>query len=124
MAAVTPVPGTEQTPVPLAALPSRNPPPDRLAERHPDPFWGGLWGYAQSAQWSSVQDQARLEKQGLAHAGAMRNKHTPEEAREKIATVKRPLGRARRLEALAAVEMFRTVLSERLVAVTGQASAA
>lgn len=86
-----------------------------------DPFWGELWATSDggvAVSWSSRRSVNRLSARGLLHHQVSDGRRTEEDALV-LVPQRRP-----RLEALAAINMWRAITSEQLAAITGRAGIA
>lgn len=104
--------------VAFTALRSRNPVLQTRTEYRLDPFWDGLWEYAESARWMGLTTKRRLDSRGVRRLHNYETRWTEDEACALLATHK-PMRRSVRLGALAAVGMWRTITVDQLAAFIG-----
>lgn len=101
--------------MPLAELPSACPyAPVRSGVRL-DPYWAGIWTVGSTARWRSLSTMRRREALGLAVRKAQERAWSQQEAIEQILAARRQ----RRLAHVAAVNLWRTMTTEQLAAMTG-----
>lgn len=110
-------PGRERV-VDLADLPTACPYPQVAVDQRVDPYWAGIWSAPSTASWLSLATARRRDVIGAARLRKPESRWTQEEAVEMM------LGkfRRRRLHHLAAVNLWRTMTTEQLAAMTGTVS--
>lgn len=104
--------------VDFAVMRSANPIEATRCEHREDPYWSNLWDYANGALWTSLKTKQRMFAAGVGRARVGEASYTNERAMLGLAT-RGPLRHRERLNALAAIGLWRTLTLDQLAAFTG-----
>lgn len=105
-------------PIPFDELISACPTEDVDSAHRTDPYWFGLWVGGSQISWISREMADRREKAGIGRMYSADKRMTPEDGRRIL--LGRDAFRQRRLSALAAIGMWRTVSTEQIAALVGR----
>ncbi len=114
MTSTTTAPPTAARVLPFHQVPSACPTPDVATANRVDPFYAGLWATGSQASWLSVEQAHAQQREGLGRLPA----HLDADRKTALDRLTGP-ALPKRLNAMGALDMWRTLTGEQAAALTG-----